>query len=144
MAYSAIDPAASLSYADYVFVGMVEEHLGNIEEEGMSVKSKYKVTVIENIKGRLVEEITLYKWGGYKCDGKLLILGAVDPDKDFLPEVGNKYIFIAFGQEDSSLLVSVLGNKDYSEKEAELYRKVNDKNTKRERYISKYDVRYNN
>lgn len=110
------DPAATVGDADYVFVarvdsqdGTVHKNLVTIEtedgaEEASDPYTNFHVTVIENIKGELKtgESIPLQKAGGMTEDGATLVLY----EDDALPAVGGAYVFLAYAQEDGSLLVA--------------------------------------
>lgn len=72
---------------------------------------------MENIKGELETDkpIPVQKAGGISEDGSSIVTF----DDDVLPEVGQSYVFLAYAQDDGSLLVSgpnsnteVSGNDD--------------------------------
>jgi len=103
--------------ADYVFMGKVVEQTGTIYKNKIPIEQEngdvlyigsaytnYTVSVIENIKNELVTDknISISKAGGLRED-----FSAYDIfEDDVLPEVGKTYIFIAYAQDDGSLLVS--------------------------------------
>jgi len=111
------DPKEVVGDADYVFMGNVVEQTGTlyknkvpIEQENGDVLyianayTNYTVSVIENIKNELVtsENISISKIGGIREDSSAYDIF----EDDVLPEVGKTYIFIAYAQEDGSLLVA--------------------------------------
>lgn len=96
------NPQEFIGFADHVFVGKIKEHIGNFPppdpKNGMPVPyNKYKVEVLENIKGKLKNEVEIVKKGGYKeIDGNKVLIRIDSEDmNDYLPEVGKTYIFIA-------------------------------------------------
>lgn len=88
---------------EYQYVAPLEDENGNIVETGVPY-THYTVQVIENIKGALQEEepISLVKSGGIEQNQKSISLY----ENDCLPEAEKAYIFVAYTQEDGSLLVS--------------------------------------
>jgi len=111
------NPKEVVGDADYVFLGNVVEQTGTLyknkipmEQENGDVLyignayTNYTVSVIENIKNELVtsENISISKLGGIREDSSAYDIF----EDDFLPEVGKTYIFIAYAQEDGSLLVA--------------------------------------
>ena len=109
------DKEKMVGNADYVFVGYVEKI---IETEYVVVASaqtdeglvsattpytKYAVSVEYNIKGQLDKDapIEVAKCGGLCETGDTYYIY----EGDFLPECGSYYIFLAYVQNDGSLLV---------------------------------------
>lgn len=111
------DPREAAGAADYVFAGTVirgdrteyrhpvpmEDENGNTVELGAPY-THYTVQVMENIKGALQKDnpINVVKSGGIEQNKKSVSLY----EDDFLPEAEKTYIFLAYVQEDGSLLVS--------------------------------------
>lgn len=98
--------------ADYVFVGEVTEQLETTDdtpeemketygdEVGFEPLSHYKVQVLENLKGSLDTSapIEIEKRGGFLPDGMTCVMF----EKDILPTVGGKYIFMVWATEDGA------------------------------------------
>lgn len=126
---------------DYVFVGKVTQADTTITKE--NDESRYKIKVLENIKGKLADEIVCRKHGGILADGTM-VLYATDRTSDTgIPDTGNTYIFMAYAQPDGSLLLSELyGNAEYTEEGLKEYRDYfeNQKVCERKRFVSKYDI----
>ena len=134
--------------ADYVFIGTVT----GINQRVISndfPQEYYAVRVEENLKGELWTDldIEVVKAGGYSKNGTTILY-----ESDFvvgtgLCAVGQKYVFIGFGQPDGSLLLDHLhGNMEYTD---ELKNDIlddieNQIDFERERFASKYDPAYEN
>lgn len=116
-AYDISDKRVAVGAADYVFVGQVlrregvtyEDPVPMELEDGSMVEvgnpyTHYTVQVLENMKGTLRTEkpIEIVKDGGAAQDGKAVYLY----EKDCLPQTGKVYLFLAYTQEDGSLLIS--------------------------------------
>ena len=115
--YDTNDMRQAVGICDYVFVGEViscdgtqyrdkvtmEDDNGNPKEVG-SPYTNYTVNVIENIKGELVTEqsISITKQGGVSENQDAVYVF----ENDELPVANNTYIFLAYAQEDGSLLIS--------------------------------------
>ncbi|MBF6673464.1 hypothetical protein [Glutamicibacter sp. FBE19] len=113
-------PAATVGDADYVFVGKVESKVGTTYKDPVAIETEngtkeiadpytdYKIKVLRNIKGELVSDraIPVQKSGGVDKEQKYVVLY----EDDVLPEVGSTYVFLAYAQEDGSLLVSGLNS----------------------------------
>lgn len=137
------DPHELVGFADYYFVAEVISQINTeyrhpiILEGGKEITSpytKYKVKVLNNIKGELPldEEIVVTKAGGVSEDGELLLY-----EDDALLEEGKTYIITASAQEDGSLLISgPNSSKEYDPKDLEQYQDIYDNEVKfdRERY----------
>lgn len=106
-------------FMDYVFIAEVNENIETeykdrftnqetIKADGIEIPpkpyTKYKVTVLENLKGNLItnEPIEIIKNGGISNDNTHIELF----ENDKLPEEGNVYIFFATVDHDNSLLIS--------------------------------------
>jgi hypothetical protein len=110
------NPKAVVGYADYAFVGLVEEMTGTDykfpvtkeTENGPKVLTmpytNYSVKVLGNIKGNLKKDVSipLQKFGGLNDDKSTYFLF----EDDFLPQKGKVYVFTATAEQDGSLLVS--------------------------------------
>lgn len=154
------DPKAVVGNADYVFVGKVDaqndtEYKDSVQvesedgkpEEVASPYTNYSVTVTENIKGKLApnDTIKIQKSGGFSKDKKECYLY----EGDELPEVGKTYIFVAYAQQDGSLLLSgPMSNIPVDEnnyKDSKDYKEIADAFanqivSSRERFTSVYDA----
>ena len=110
------NPAEVAGFADYVFVGFVNEK-GNTEYhqnvdssmlDGIEIEkdpyTNYEITVLENLKGNLKQGamIPIQKEGGLSEDGSRIRL----EEGDFLPEMGETLIVFITVQEDGTLLFS--------------------------------------
>ncbi|WP_084011515.1 hypothetical protein [Paenibacillus kribbensis] len=110
------NPKAVVGYADYAFVGLVEEMTGTDykfpvtkeTEDGSKVLTmpytNYSVKVLDNIKGNLKKDVSIpiQKFGGLNDDKSTYFLF----ENDFLPQKGKVYVFTATAEQDGSLLVS--------------------------------------
>lgn len=92
-----------LEEADYVFVGHVDAMKGTTFGYTDLPETKYEITVLENLKSELVTgvPIPMMKTGGVDEGNGVVVLET----GDFLPEVGKDYIFLAYAQENGSLLI---------------------------------------
>ncbi len=111
------DNKAVVGKADYVFAGhvvsvdkieyrnslFVDNFIGLPKFTGTPYM-QYTVQVTENIKGELItdETIIVYKQGGIAFDRHAFLAF----ENDFYPKEDEDYIFIAFTQNDGSLLVA--------------------------------------
>lgn len=154
----------AVGIVDYVFLGKVESNSGTDYEDVVTAEdadgnlknmgtpyTNYSVSVLENIKGNLRSDIAiqLKKHGGITSDQKEIFVF----EKDFLPEVGKKYIFLVYAQPDGSLLVSGPNSNVSIENKMQMRSRTNQnildeykeaaKNevipAERERFISKYE-----
>ncbi len=118
---------AYIGYSDYVFIGEVVEYLGNYDPINDIPRSSYQILVKENLKGELINNVIVDRYGGYNHNGELEILDC-DIEMPF-PTIGKQYIFIADARDDGSLLLApARGNVEYSDN-------IENK-TLREKYIS--------
>ena len=115
--YDYMDPAASVSAHEYVFVGKIIENTGgeypfgyvqtfeNGEEMVINgnIYTRYSVLVEENIKGdlQLGQTRDVLKLGGYSEEKGIYYMC----DGDVYPQLGREYIFLA-NERDAGLLVS--------------------------------------
>lgn len=103
--------------ADYVFVATVihdngthyDDILTTVDENGKPIDvgfpyTDYTVQIVENIKGNLITEspIEIVKEGGIAQNQKTLYVF----EQDVMPSEEETYIFLAYAQEDGSLLIS--------------------------------------
>ncbi|WNY25320.1 hypothetical protein [Methanolapillus millepedarum] len=162
------NPEELSGQADYVFVGKVDkiagtEYLFPVMVEVMSdgkIKevevadpyTNYYVTVIENIKGELVQNqsIPVLKQGGISKDGRFYVL----PEGDFMPEEGKTYVFYTNTLSNGTLLipgaktnieiktddVNSESVKNSSAYQIAVKAVENQKENKRERFVSTYDL----
>ena len=110
------EPREVVGAADYYFVAKVDEVVDTTYRDPVTIETEdgykevadpytnYKVTIIENIKGKLQNDVSIdiVKAGGVAQDGKSVILF----ENDALLEVGEIYIITAFAQPDGSLLIA--------------------------------------
>ncbi|MCP3745549.1 MULTISPECIES: hypothetical protein [Paenibacillus] len=110
------NPKEVVGFADYVFVGFVEEMTGTdykfpvtkeTEDGPKELKSpytNYSIKVLDNIKGNLKKDVSipLQKSGGLSEDKSTYFLF----EDDSLPQKGKVYVFTATAEQDGSLLVS--------------------------------------
>lgn len=147
--------------ADYVFVANVNSEIETIYKNPVVIETKYgpkevsdpytkySITIIDNIKGKLKKntELEILKRGGMTQDRKSIVLY----EHDQLLEVGKLYIIAAYAQPDGSLLISgpnssivlpVTNNNEIaSSSEYKKYKKAfeNEIKTDRERFKSSYE-----
>lgn len=93
----------SLEGYEYKFPVIVENEDGNEIEQSLPY-TNYTVKVLKNIKGDLITDnsIPIQKAGGLSQDGSQYVVY----EEDELPEVGSSYIFMAYVQEDGSILAT--------------------------------------
>ncbi len=100
------DPEAVVEYADYVFVGYINEKINTEyiypDEETAEPFTNFSVSVIKNIKGQLIgdKEIVLKKIGGVSKSGKEFYKYG---ENDVFPEKGKLYVILATGDEEGNL-----------------------------------------
>lgn len=98
--------------ADYCFVGNVERIIGTVYKHSRKINgevvslpyTKYRVKVIKNIKGQLIEgkTIEVMKAGGREQNSSKYTIY----EQDNLPNVKGNYIFSTYVQKNGSLLAS--------------------------------------
>lgn len=117
------DPNETVGDADYVFIGRVDEDVDTVYKDPVTIETSdgtkevstpytyYKVTVLQNIKGDLVTDssMPIQKAGGINKDGSSVVLY----EDDTLPEEGKSYVFLAYAQDDGSLLISGPNSNEY-------------------------------
>ena len=126
---------------DNVFAGKVVRKVSNNPNDG-DPRTVYKVDVLENLKGELIENIELAYPGGYLENGTLILHRGDILTDDGLPVISDTYIFSTFSQRDGSLLVaSLTGKKIYSDtaKAEAVNYIIKQKEISRQRYPSKFD-----
>lgn len=147
--------------ADYVFVAEVKDKVETIYKNKVTIETengtkevsdpytKYSITVIDNIKGKLKKnnEFLVLKAGGISQDNKSIILY----QDDELLQVGKYYIISAYAQPDGTLLISgpnsslvlneTIKDKITSSEEYKKYKKALEKEvvTDRKRFKSLYE-----
>lgn len=151
MAHDETDMYVTAGDLDYIFIGNVEKVIKNVvdydSKDHMDVYSRYSVKVEENLKGELAESIECFRHGGYLKDGTLLYpkSDSLENTRD-IPQEGKKYIFMAYGQPDGSLILAeFFGDVEYtdeSQKDAYVEYIQNEISVERERFLSKYDANY--
>lgn len=153
MIYDETNMYETAGQVDYIFIGTVDEVLRNAVDyntsDSMDTYSYYSITVNENLKGTLVENIKCYRHGGYLKDGTLLYPRSdrIENTND-IPQEGKTYIFMAFGQPDGELILAEFsGDIEYTDdSQREIYMDYieNEIPKEQEGCVSKYDVNYNN
>lgn len=136
---------------DYIFIGTVDSVINNVVDYNSSaeyaVYSSYKITVEENLKGELKNEVECYRHGGYLKDGTLLypVSDNIENTRD-IPQEGKQYVFMAFGQPDGTLILEeFFGDIEFTGDEMkENYMDYisNEIPDDRIRYMTKYDINY--
>jgi len=110
------NPQETVGDADYVFLARVNQKVNTVYKDPVTIETEsgtkeistpytnYEVTVLKNIKGslQLDTNIPIQKAGGNDKDDSSIVLY----EDDNLPEVGKAYVFLAYAQDDGSLLVS--------------------------------------
>jgi len=130
------NPKETVGDADYVFLARVDQLVNTEYRNPITIETKngtkevaspytnYKITVLKNIKGNLQTDIPIpiTKSGGVDKESSTVFLY----EDDRLPEVGNLYVFLAYAQEDGSLLISgpnsniLVGKSNNSETSSDL------------------------
>lgn len=107
------DMQAVVDSVDCIFVGTVTDTNTLIFD--YDDPSEINVKVVENIKGDLPLETTVYKYGGHFINGNEVEYRVSDESFTPIPEVGRQYIFFAFKQADGKVMLSeYYGNIDYT------------------------------
>lgn len=88
-----LNAEAVVDFADNVFVGKVKEQLDTIKNH--YPETKFKIKVLENIKGELNETELINQIGGY--DGKVLVL----MENDELIKEDYTYLFATISDEEN-------------------------------------------
>lgn len=143
MVFDETDMYQYVGVVDYIFVGEVID--ANQRLKDVTEKSTYKIKVVENLKGQLVENIECDKYGGYLKDGTMVLLESDNTRESGLLEIGNTYIIMAYGQNDGSLLISEFySNTIYNQDNLNDYKDYiqNEVTMDRMRSICKYDINY--
>ena len=110
------DPTEVVGAVDHVFVAKIESVVNTEYRNKVTLETEngskdiydpytnYKITVIDNIKGKLKKNqiIDIVKEGGISKEKDSVIVY----ENDMLPEVGKYYILTAYTQEDGTLLIS--------------------------------------
>lgn len=111
------NPNETVGDSDYVFVAEVLEENGTVYKDRVLIENadgtmqsvgdaytQYTVSVVSNLKNELVVDVPIHieKMGGIREDGSAYDIF----EDDELPKVGETYVFIAYTQDDGSLLVS--------------------------------------
>ena len=152
MIYDETDMYETAGQVDYIFIGTVDEVLSNVVDyntsDSMDTYSCYSITVKENLKGSLVKNVKCYRHGGYLKDGTLLYPRSdrIENTND-IPQEGETYMFMAFGQSDGELILAEFsGDVEYTgDGQREIYMDYieNEISKVQEGFVSRYDVNYN-
>ena len=153
MIYDETNMYETAGQVDYIFIGTVDEVLRNVVDyntsDSMDTYSYYSITVNENLKGTLVDNIKCYRHGGYLKDGTLLYPRSDRTENtNDIPKEGKTYIFMAFGQPDGELILAEFsGDVEYTDNnQREMYMDYIENEIPKEQvgFVSKYDVSYKN
>lgn len=145
MAVDETDPYVYTGTMDYVFAGTVKEVLRNVidpKDRKDKGESCYAVHVERNLKGTLEEEIEVRKKGGVDRNGVMQLLESDSRKDTGLPIAGKTYIFMAYAQQDGSLLLSeFFDQRECSEELIAEYEEyiANEIPSERERFHSVYE-----
>lgn len=129
---------------DFVFAGTVDKIVSNlISVDSGDDLSTYQIHVDRNIKGKLVETVKCSKHGGLTSDGTMLLVYSDARMDKGLPEEGKQYVFMAYAQQDGSLLLSeFFDNRVCSDALLAEYTGYykNEVVSSRQRFVSEYDA----
>ena len=85
---------------DYDFVGKVEKIIDDVLPDKVKERedyfSTYKIHVIKNVKGQLIDEVEVLKMGDFKKDGTMCIVTAELPNGEWIRNSGlpeNKTVY---------------------------------------------------
>lgn len=136
-----------VGYSDYVFVGIVKNYIGTINDTPSEIpQTIYSVEIIKNIKGNLFgSDINLIKCGGLAEDYKSKIIY----EDDIIPEINQCYIFFVFASNNGEICAGGLNSNIKIENAEKYFEDANYIRTidayenqvvyDRTRYKSKYD-----
>ena len=136
------NPYYQAGFADYVFIGTVNQEIKRTFSSNGSARTIYEIDVTENLKGNLQDTIEVTYPGGYDEDGTLILHKGDHITDEGLPGIGETYIFMGVGQPDGTILLQDLyADIPYSEENKEKYLDyiANQDTVDRERFQSIYD-----
>lgn len=102
------NPYYQIGFSDYVFVGKVIKENGRFITDYDSPRTLYQISVIENLKGNLQEDIEVIYPGGYMKDGTLILSRGDHIIDESLLDINETYIFVGIGQSRGGILLQVL------------------------------------
>lgn len=136
------NPYYQIGYADYVFVGKVIKENERFMTDFGSPRTTYQITVIDNLKGNLQENIEVIYPGGYNADGTLILSRGDYIVDESLLDINKTYIFVGIGQSRGGILLqSLYTDTPYSEENKEKFMDYinNSEEVTRDRFHSKYE-----
>lgn len=106
--YDETNPYYNIGFSDYVFVGKVvkekERYINNNDEP----RTRYQITVTQNLKGNLQDDIEVVYPGGYEKDGTLILYKGDHIIDESLLDIDKTYIFVGIGQSNGDILLQTL------------------------------------
>lgn len=136
------NPYYQIGYADYVFVGKVIKENERFMTDFGSPRTTYQITVIDNLKGNLQENIEVIYPGGYNSEGTLILSRGDYIVDESLLDINKTYIFVGIGQSRGGILLqSLYTDTPYSEENKEKFMDYinNSEEVTRDRSHSKYE-----
>lgn len=136
------NPYYQIGYADYVFVGKVIKENERFMTDFGSPRTTYQITVIDNLKGNLQEDIEVIYPGGYNSEGTLILSRGDYIVDESLLDINETYIFVGIGQSRGGILLqSLYTDTPYSEENKEKFMDYinNSEEVTRDRFHSKYE-----
>lgn len=136
------NPYYQIGYADYVFVGKVIKENERFMTDFGSPRTTYQITVIDNLKGNLQEDIEVIYPGGYNSEGTLILSRGDYIVDESLLDINKTYIFVGIGQSRGGILLQALyTDAPYSEENKEKFMDYinNSEEVTRDRFHSKYE-----
>lgn len=136
------NPYYQIGYADYVFVGKVIKENERFMTDFGSPRTTYQITVIDNLKGNLQENIEVIYPGGYNSEGTLILSRGDYIVDESLLDINKTYIFVGIGQSRGGILLqSLYTDTPYSEENKEKFMDYinNSEEVTRDRFHSKYE-----
>lgn len=136
------NPYYQIGFADYVFVGKVIKENERFMTDFCSPRTTYQITVIDNLKGNLQEDIEVIYPGGYNSEGTLILSRGDYIVDESLLDINETYIFVGIGQSRGGILLqSLYTDTPYSEENKEKFMDYinNSEEVTRDRFHSKYE-----
>ncbi|MFI5783789.1 hypothetical protein [Nocardia sp. NPDC051570] len=84
------DHEAVAGWADAIFVGTVEKHLSTLGRDPNTPETQFRVSVVNQLKGKLPAEVVVNQYGGITSNGDTVIYNRMP-----LLNAGKTYLFIA-------------------------------------------------
>lgn len=136
------NPYYQIGFADYVFVGKVIKENERFITDFGSPRTTYQITVIDNLKGNLQENIEVIYPGGYNLDGTLILSRGDYIVDESLLDINETYIFVGIGQSKGGILLHTLYTDTiYSQENKDKFLDYinNSEEVTRDRFHSKYE-----